>query len=354
MKVALILPANVWCCPFVNIYIKILDKDGIDYDIISWNKDGNEKQGIQFDKQYKTKGKLTKLMPYFEFASFVKKTIRQNKYDKLIVFTPQVAIFLCNFLKRHYNGRYIFDYRDLSIEQMFPFKLPFKKVLRHSYANVISSPGFKKCLPVGFEYLLSHNFDIDAVRRSLIEEGDKPQETKQVNVLTIGGIRDYSSNIEVVKSLANKENFLLKFVGKGSAADKIECYAKENEIKNIEFEGYYPKEKEAGYIKQATFLNIFYPRIITHDTALSNRFYNALIYRKPMIVTTDTTQGDYVEQNQLGLSLCNCDNLDKKMIDYLKSFDYNSFKGKCNELLSGFLQDYDLWESRVKDFLYLN
>ena len=146
----------------------------------------------------------------------------------------------------------------------------------------------------------------------------------------------------------------MQFVGKGAAADKIECYAKENGVKNIEFEGFYPKERESGYIKQATFLNIFYPRVITHDTALSNRFYNALIYRKPMIVTTDTTQGDYVEQNRLGLSLCNCENLDKKMKDYLDSFDYDSFKNKCNELLSGFLQDYNLWERQVKEFIHLS
>lgn len=354
MKVALILPANVWYCPFVNIYTKLLDKEKVYYDIISWNKDGNEKRGIQFDKQYRIKGKLTKLVPYFEFASFVKRTIRQNKYDKLVVFTPQVGIFLCNFLEKYYKGRYIFDYRDLSIEQKILFRLPFRKVLRNSFANVISSPGFKRCLPAGFNYLLSHNFDIDAVRRVLTEEDDKPIETNHINVLTIGGIRDYSSNIEVVKALANKENFLLQFVGKGAAADKIECYAKENGVKNIEFEGFYPKERESGYIKQATFLNIFYPRVITHDTALSNRFYNALIYRKPMIVTTDTTQGWYVEQNQLGLSLCNCDNLDEKMKDFLDSFDYSSFKSRCNELLSGFLQDYNLWENRVKEFLYLS
>ena len=210
MKIGLILPANVWYCPFVSIYTKMLDKENIDYDLISWNKEGNETQGIQFNKQYKTKGRLTKLIPYFEFASFIKKTVRRNRYDKLIVFTPQVAIFLCDFLEKYYKGRYIFDYRDLSIEQKFLFKLPFKKVLRNSFANVISSPGFKKCLPANFEYLLSHNFDIDAVRNALVESNCEPVKTDDIKILTIGGIRDYSSNIEVVKALANKENFSKK------------------------------------------------------------------------------------------------------------------------------------------------
>ena len=34
MKIGLILPANIWYCPFVNIYTKILERENIDYDII--------------------------------------------------------------------------------------------------------------------------------------------------------------------------------------------------------------------------------------------------------------------------------------------------------------------------------
>ena len=60
MKIGLILPANIWYCPFVNIYTKILERENIDYDIISWNKEGNETQGIQYNKQYKKEPRLYK------------------------------------------------------------------------------------------------------------------------------------------------------------------------------------------------------------------------------------------------------------------------------------------------------
>jgi len=282
----------------------------------------------------------------------VKKTIRKNHYDKLIVFCPQLAIFISRFLEKHYKGRYIFDYRDLSIEQKWYFKQPFLRVLRNSFANVISSPGFKRCLPKGFDYLLSHNFNIDAVRSALNSSNLAPAVTMdEIKVLTIGGIRDYSSNIEVVKALANKDSFRIQFVGKGAAAKMIEEYAVENNIKNIEFEGYYPKEKEAGYIKEASFLNVFYPRKLSHDTALSNRFYNAMIHRRPMIVTSNTIQGDYVEQYQLGLSLEDCENLDVKMKSYLSTLSIEDFAKRCNRLLESFLEDYDNWENKIKKFV---
>ena len=352
MKIGLIMPGNIWFCPYVKIYQRILDEEKIEYDLISWNRDGTESQGIQFNRQFKMKGGLSKLVPYIKYASFIKETIRKQNYDKLIVFGPQVAIFINSFLTKHYSKRYIFDYRDLSIEQKFYFKRAFLKVLRNSFANVISSPGFKQCLPKGFEYLLSHNFNIDLVRQALSSKEVDNSTSETINVLTIGGIRDYGSNIEVVKALANKKEFLVKFVGKGSASELIKDYAMQNKIDNIQFEGYYPKEKESEYIRKSTFLNIFYPRIISHDTALSNRFYNALIYRKPMVVTADTTQGNYVKQHQLGLSLENCNNLDLKMKEYLVDFDNVAFSERCNTLLKHFLMDYNSLEAKVREFVH--
>lgn len=352
MKIGLILPGNIWFCPYVNIYKNILDKTNVKYDVISWNRDGSERQGIQFNNQNIKQGRLTKFIPYIQYTLFVKGIIKNNNYDKLIVFGPQVAIFISRFLEKYYKGRYIFDYRDLSIEQKWYFKRPFFRVLRNSYANVISSPGFRKCLPKGFDYLLSHNFNIDAVRSALNSSNQVPAVTRgEINVLTIGGIRDYSSNIEVVKALANKENIRIQFVGKGPAAKMIEDFAVENHIDNIEFEGYYPKDKEAGYIRDASFLNIFYPRKLSHDTALSNRFYNAMIHRRPMLVTSNTTQGDYVEQYQLGLSLMNCENLDMKMKSYLATLNLEDYAKRCDTLLKLFLEDYSTWEKKVSDFV---
>ena len=353
MKIGLILPGNIWFCPYVNIYTQIMDKEGIKYDLISWNRDGTDKvNGYQFGQKLNNlSNPIYKLLSIFRYVAFIKNIVRKNKYNKLIVFGPQIAIFISAFLNKYYKNRYVFDYRDLSIEQKCIFKRTFKKVLNNSYLNVISSPGFKKYLPHGYEYILSHNFNINVVKEVLANEDKTSICLDRINVLTIGGIRDYSSNIEVVKSLANKNPFYLEFIGKGVAADMIKSYAMEHRITNIEFKGYYPKEKEAEYIRQATFLNIYYPKKPSHDTALSNRFYNALIYRKPMIVTSDTVQGDYVESYQLGLSIENCDSLDNKINEYVENFDAKLFSAKCNELLLNFLDDYKTFENNIINFI---
>ena len=202
---------------------------------------------------------------------------------------------------------------------------------------------------------MSHNFDVDAVRSALSKsiEEDSFNVNDTIDILTIGAIRDYASNVEVVKALANKNDVKLRFVGKGDAADRISDYCKTEGILNVSFTGYYHKSEEARYIKSATFMNIFYPRIITHDTAMSNRFYNSLIYKKPMIVTKGTTQGDYVEQNRLGLSLSDCDSLYEQLISFIREENYNVYAKRCNSLLRMFLKDQEAFETAIKGFVEL-
>ena len=244
------------------------------------------------------------------------------------------------------------DYRDLSIEQKKGFKQLFSVMLKFSCANVISSPGFKRCLPKR-DYYLSHNFN-ERVARSVI--GNVSPEmlfntANGIDVLTIGAIRDFSSNIEVTKDIANKEGYTLRFIGKGQGTvERIQTYCDRVNARNISFVGFYDKSEEAEYVKASTFMNIFYPRAITHDTALSNRFYNSLIYRKPMLVTKNTTQGDYAEKYQVGVAVENCNNLTADLEMFLQN-DYYLYAKRCDELLIEFLNDQNEFVEAVKQFV---
>ncbi len=350
-KIALILPGSVWYAPYVRIYTKILDEQNVDYSIISWNREGDDKpEGFQYNVPCAKGHGSAGWKAYKGYIRFIKKTVREQGFERLIVFGPQMACLLSTYLLLHFRGRYMIDYRDLSIEQKPGFKQLFSLMLKFSRANVISSPGFKRCLPKR-DYYLSHNFDINAVKAVIKKSEDGNfNTTKAIEVLTIGAIRDLSSNMEVVKSLANKDGVKVSFVGKGTAADRISEYCKNEGINNVSFTGFYQKEEEAGFVKNATFMNIFYPRKISHDTALSNRFYNSLIYKKPMIVTKDTTQGDYAERNRLGVVLSDCSNLYEELKSFLNE-DYNAYVERCNSLLKSFMADQEAFEDAVRSFV---
>lgn len=353
MKIGIIAPGNLWFSPYLKIYTKILEECKIKYEIVFWDRDCSEKEkGIAYVKKLENdKSRLRKFSQFINYAFFVKRAITDNEYDKLIILGPQLGILLSSYLKKKYRKRYIFDFRDLSIEQYAFLQPRFKTLLSNSALNVISSPGFKKYLPKNFHYVISHNFDIDLCRSALSGDDCKLLPDNPISVLTIGGIRDFSSNSEVIRNLSNRDNIKLSFIGKGSSAALLEKYSEDIGCKNITFGGFYPKKKEKEYIVACTFLNIFYPKIKSHSSALSNRFYNGLIYKRPMIVTSNSIQGDYVEQNNLGLSLGTCERLEENLRLWLQKNDFQDFVQRCNGLLLDFVKEQEYFISCVKDFI---
>lgn len=349
MKVGLLIQNNLWFCPYVNIYTELLKEWNVDYDLIFWNRDKKDGEtGIAYNGIV-ANGRFKKLIGYWNYGKFLEKIIKQKEYDRLIVFSPQIGIFISKFLKKHYYKKYIFDYRDLSIEQYGFLRKPFERLLYYSYANVISSPGFKKCLPKK-DYIISHNFIASEVEKAIVN--NVPQySTNPTEILTIGGIRDFDSNSQIISSVANVDGFEMKFVGRGPAKEQLESYAKSNDVKNITFEGYYEKADEPNYILKSSFLNIFYPDIITHATALSNRFYNSLIYRRPMIVTKGQIQGDYAERYNVGIALENPSDLPELIDKWIRTVDFETYQKNCINLLNRFMKDYDNFKNCLRSFL---
>lgn len=354
MKVALITGANLWFTPYLNNYTTVLDSLGVDYDIISWNRDGSDPSaGIQYTRQSDIdKPRFLKLFDFLRFVRFVKSSIARNRYDRLVVFGSQVSVFLGKFLKSEYKGNYIIDLRDLSVEQTPGIDRVFASILDHSYTNVISSPGFADCIKGDHEFTLNHNFnptgELLANRRNPVEWRRSP-----VEVLTIGGIRNFDSNSKVIRALSNKENFRLAFVGKGYAAKPLEEFARKTRCRNIRFEGYYPKDKEKDYIVGSSWINIFYPSVKSHTSSLSNRFYASLIFKRPMIVSANSIHGKYITEHNLGVAVDNTDNLDARILRWMEENSFSDYCVRADSLLDSFIADQQSFRDKLTEFCSL-
>lgn len=291
---------------------------------------------------------LKKLYYYWKYTCFIKKCIKKVQYDKLIVFGPQIGIFLYPFLNRYYKNQFVLDYRDLSIEQHF--KSIYEKLLQISGLNTISSPAFQECLPKGVKYVISHNIN-DSLTREALKKEMLANEKSKITVLTIGAIRDLEQNIELMNALAFNAMFQIRFVGKSDLSDVVKGYAEKHQIVNASFVGFYKKEEEGSYVNESTFLNIYYPRKLSHDTAISNRFYNSLIYCKPMIVTKDTIQGDLVEKYGVGIAIENCEGLADKLIEYQRTFNLETYMEGRNALLELIIGQQDEFVEMFHSFV---
>ncbi len=69
-----------------------------------------------------------------------------------------------------------------------------------------------------------------------------------------------------------------------------------------------------------------------------------------MIVTKDTTQGDYAEKYGVGLAVATTGGLANQLKGFLKQ-NYTSYCDRCNVLLSDFIHDYDDFYGAVKQFV---
>lgn len=353
MKAAIIILGNSWVCPYVNTYKRAFEKLGYAYDVILWDRDGSDVSApIRYcSGSANLDNPWIKAASYVAYSRFIKKTVVENGYDKLVVSGPHLAILLSPFLRKRYKGKYIIDYRDISVEQNPLLSGVYSKALANSFCNVISSSGFKRYLPAEYKYLISHNFDVEAAVSALGGENPPLNSHVNINVLTIGYIRDFSSNVKIIQSLGGNSDYCLKFVGQGDAAASLKEYALAHETANVEFAGFYQKKDEASIVEKCDFINILFPDDVGHSSIMSNRFYLALIHKKPVIVTAGSTQAELVKEYGLGVVVGDCNKLDAEIKHYLSAFDYVTFCKRCNELLSMFVEEHRALERAIAAFL---
>lgn len=340
--ILLILPANIENAPYIQLYIELLNRNSVGFEIVYWDR-------LQFNKKYGYKtypfihrtgsGLLQKIYFYRKFAKFVENVIKHNNYNFIVVFTVQSAIYLSVLLQKKFSNKYLIDIRDYSILLIF-FRCD--NLFRKSKMNVISSIGFLKWLPQDISYYVYHNLPClrfpHIVNHSFIEK---------INILTIGQLRDFSANLWLISQLQNRNDIILQYSGYGDAKKRLEHYVNENGVVNTIFTGFYNKEEEQLIVNDADFINIFLPDNLLSNTLMSNRFYLALLHRKPMIVNSSSEHAKYVLKYKLGVVVdCN-DNIYDKIKEYIGCFNAVEFDTNCSYILEKVVHENVLLEEKI-------
>jgi hypothetical protein len=350
MKIAIIIPNLMESAPYVKNFTDVFDSIGADYEFICWDRNQVLTQPIKSEKMivFKRSGHesnhlLRKLYDYYMFSRFVVKSLKSKRYDYLTVHTIVCSIFLDKFIRKAYKGRYIFDIRDYS--PIYPYvKNNVRKLISSSSFTIISSDEYKRWLPKDKDYVLGHN-----VRKQDLESSFYKNDfnvNKYFTILTIGQIRDFSSNSRIIDSFGNKHNFIVKFAGSGLDKENLELYSRDR-YSNIHFTGRYNKEEEGNLVKNSDFINIVLPTTAFAMTQMTNRFYLSLIYKKPMIVNYESIQAKFVEKYSLGIVVNSSEDIHDKLMQYSKVFDIQVFDKGCEDMLKIITQDIDNFENEI-------
>ena len=98
-------------------------------------------------------------------------------------------------------------------------------------------------------------------------------------------------------------------------------------------------------------INIYFPDDTEHRAIMSNRFYLALMYKKPVIVTSGSVQAALVKEYGLGVVWDGEKALDEEIRNYFSTYNHVAFCSNCNTLLARFVEEHRALERALATFV---
>lgn len=336
---------------FVYKYTDILDKNGITYDVVYWNREGDSvgrgNNWISYAKQINTfQSFYKKIFSFLGFTKFMYKTIEYKKYDKLIVLTSQTAIPLFPLLTTKYKNRYIYDYRDITYENIGFYKYMVNRLIDSSCFTSISSRGF-----IESKYLNAHDnkFIISHNSRDLTPVQVKKTNSDRIRVVYWGQVRQLDFNKKICDYFGNDDRFYLIYHGAGFH-EKLQQYVKQKHYKNIMFTGAYTLSDIETFVVNTDFLLNMYENDKQQQPAMTVKFYDALKYGIPMIVSQGSYMSNIVLEHDIGyvVDFDDCDTLNN-IYNW-----YTNIKGdltkRMSEIINEIKKDDELFREELIKF----
>lgn len=348
MKIALVCPSNMLFMPYVCNYTKVLDGNGIAYDIISWDRFGTEDPEDPLKFRDNKIGHQRGFADYLKYRHFVLRILKRNAYDKIIVFGIQLSFFLKPYLLKKMRGNFILDIRDHN-HILKAFNIG--KVIEGSAYTVLSSPGFKKWLPASSKYLISHNTTVDDVAELKARPNSFYLKDK-LKIAFIGALSDYKVNIDLIESVKDCRKVEVVYHGEGLFNRDIEEYVARHNVGNVALTGRYTKEQENALYDDADLIHALrYNEDINCRTLLPNRLYQAAFHGKPLIVAENSYLAELTRQYGLGLVVDSFTDLEIKVGEYLAEFDFEEYNKKRKVFFQKVVEDNVLFRDGVNKFV---
>lgn len=352
--IGLVFIGDLIYCPYLEKYEKLLNEKNIEYEILYWHraveKEERNERYIGFIKQSKlNKFKIFKLKDFLEFRKWLKNEIIKKNYSKLILLSSLSGILIFDLIDKKYKGKYLFDIRDYSYEKIKLYYFLEKRIIRYSALTTISSKGFLKFLPKNENYIFTHNI-------SLMDCGQKKKFIKtfhkKINFVWIGAVRYFEHQSKIIEKLDRDGRFNIIFHGSGSELELFRSFVKKRNLKNVSFTGSYCNTNKGKILEKADILNNSYTMKLGTKYALSNKFYDGIIYHIPQLVECDCYKAELLKKYPIGIGLdINDEYFAEKLYRYYNNINENEFNKTCEKLLEEILSEEKKCMLKIEKFI---
>ncbi|MEH7095601.1 hypothetical protein [Neobacillus vireti] len=352
-KIAIIGFHNLHLMQFLYKYTELLDANDIAYDVIYWDRDIDSSIKVKKFKgtpvcfRYKMDNyqpKYKKIIGFLKCLLFVKKTIKRNRYDKLIFLTTQTALPLY-LTTIKYKGKYIFDYRDITFEDIGICKRLVRKIIDNSVFTAISSRGFVRVLGDSEKFITAHNCsDLD-----LLEITNTKKNSNVIRIVFWGMVRQIEFNKKVCDMFANDDRFEVLFHGEGYYLE-LQAYCSARGYHNITFTGRYSVEEIKKFASNADILMNLYDNDKQQKWAMTVKLYDGIRYQLPMLITKGSYMAEYLEGYKFAYPIeIGKTNLDDIEFWYRSQFNSdNSFE----KIYENIINDEMIFKKNLIEFVF--
>lgn len=339
--------------PYILNYEKFFNDKNIIYDVVCFDRDSDGAKShignVYTFKKRMGVNKIKKVIPYFEYISYVKKLIKKRQYDRLIVLTTVPAVLLKKILHQNYSGKYIFDFRDYSYENILTYRKIVNKIVSESFATFVSSKGFMHYLNKSSQIHFVHNLS------NLDQKVSKADEINKDKIVIgfAGYVRYYDVNTELIRQLGNKSEYEIQYYGTAYEDCNLKTFIKDNGIENVTIFDTYINEEKPRIYADFSFINSIYSLQSKEVVyAVPNRLYDAVLYKKPIIVAKNTYLQEIVETFHLGFAIdLKSEDLQNAINKFLCDYDTVVFTHNCNAFLESIKRDEDDFQRIMSNFI---
>lgn len=339
--------------PYVKKYTTLLDKARLKYKILYWSREGEsteEPNHRQFIYQSKRSANLfSKINGFYKYKLWLKRELKDNKYDKLIILSTLSGMIIYKTLLNEYKDKYIYDIRDYSYENISIFRKMEAKLVENSFFTGISSRGFKAFLPESNKYEIVHNYNEDYNVVNNFHKKKSP-----LNLVWLGSVRYFEHQKKIINHLGNDLRFQLHYHGSGPELEKFKRYVEKKSITNVCFTGEYNNEDKQKLLTKADILNNSYHLKKEMETkyAISNKFYDGIFHKIPQLVEVDTYKSRLVKKYNIGFSLdINKNTYATDLFNSYNSINEMKFNDATKELAKMIKDDNDKYDILILEFL---
>lgn len=358
MKIGIITFSDRNNMPYLKYYEDIIQKEKVNYECIFWDRFTNKKtEKINNEYTLHIKclpgaNKLGKIIPMLKYKYIVEKIIKKEQYTHLIILTTLPGVLINKVLLKQFKNKYILDIRDYTYEKYEFYKKIVDKLVDKSFFTAISSKGFLRFLKNSKKIVSCHNISNAEVPNESCED---LKDKRQITIGFVGGVRYFKENCKLIDSLANNPTYKLAYIGRPNVDCDLEGYCKGKNIRNVIFKGAFKNEDKPEIYKEIDLINALYGNnSLEVTTALPNRLYDGILFKKPIIATNGTYLGKCVETFNLGMVVDLADSNEKiksQIKNYILNFNEQIFTNNCKSFSKRVIEEQYKFRHKIQEFI---